>query len=1064
MSAATTSFYQTGGTLRPDAPSYVERQADRDLCEGLSGGEFCYVLTARQMGKSSLMARVAARLREQGTTVLSLDLSAIGQNLTPEQWYDGLLRLIAWQLDLDEELEAYWQANARLGPLQRWMGALREVVMLRCPGRVVIAVDEIDAVRSLPFSTDEFFAGIRECYNRRSEDPKFARLTFCLLGVASPADLIRDTRTTPFNIGRRIELTDFTEAEAAPLVAGLGRKQPLGRVLLARALYWTSGHPYLTQRLCQAVAEATALTGPEGVDRLCRELFLSSQARERDDNLLFVRDWLLRSEADLASLLELYRRVRRGRHVRADETNPLVSRLRLSGITRSLAGDLRPRNRIYERVFDSDWITAHMPDAELRRQRAAYRRGLVRATALLGAILVIVGGLALTALSQAHRAQERQHMLRRSLYGAQMFLAQQAWEAGDVNTAVELLDAQRPGHSQEDLRGFEWRHLWRLCRADARFTLRGHSDELEPVLFSPQGKLVASGSHDGTVRLWDPRTGRALAVLQEHHPIYALAWSPDGRTLSAGGKATTVTLWDVQARRKTTALHGATLGIDSLAFSPDGTKLVGGRGRILTFWDIASRQVIATLKGPYTGFRTAAFSPDGTILATGDRESGVRLWDVARRRQIATLRGHSANVTCVAFSPDGRTLASASDDDTLRLWDVPEHREEAILRGHRSVVYAVAFSPDGKALASGSDDLTIKLWDVATREERTTLRGHHGTVRSVAFSPDGKTLASGSRDSTVKLWDLAPNENAVLQGQKAGVWTVAFSPDGRTLASESWDDSVKLWDVASCRELDTLRLPCNGGRHGIAFSPDGGTLAIGCRDHAVRLWDVPTRRPSGILRGHAGEVVSVAFSPDGRTLASGGAGDLVKFWDVRRRQEVATLHVHQSGISNAVFSPDGRTLAIGSGDRSIQLWDLATRHEIAPFRGHQRGNNDLAFSPDGKILVTCSWDHSVKLWDVATRREVTSLKGITGIPNAVAFSPDGKTLATGSSDRVVKLWELAMKQQVAALTGHRAWVSSVVFSPDGSTLASGSADGTVRLWRAASFAETDAPVGASGRR
>src|SRR5438477_7824241 len=215
------SFYVTGGTLRLDAPSYVERQADRDLFDSLQDGEFCYVLTSRQMGKSSLMVRTANKLRSEGIHVIALDLSAIGQNLTPSQWYNGLLTSMGDQLGLEDELEEFWVANERLSPVQRWFASIRKIVLARRPGAVVIFLDEIDSVRSLPFSTDEFFAAIRECYNRRVEDPELTRLSFCLLGVATPSDLIRDTLTTPFNIGQRVELSDFTEEEAAPLAAGL---------------------------------------------------------------------------------------------------------------------------------------------------------------------------------------------------------------------------------------------------------------------------------------------------------------------------------------------------------------------------------------------------------------------------------------------------------------------------------------------------------------------------------------------------------------------------------------------------------------------------------------------------------------------------------------------------------------------------------------------------------------------------------------------------------------------------------------------------------------------------
>src|SRR5262249_26798418 len=214
-------FYVTGGTLRPDAPSYIERRADQELCAGLLRGEFCYVLTSRQMGKSSLMVRTVKRLREEGVAVAVLDLTAIGQNLTIEQWYDGLISRLGQQLNLEDQLLDFWEAHPEWGPLQRWTTALEQVVLTQLSSKVVIFVDEIDIVRSLPFATDEFFAAIRECYNRRWREPVFGRLAFGLLGVATPNDLIRDTRMTPFNIGRRIELNDFTTREASVLARGL---------------------------------------------------------------------------------------------------------------------------------------------------------------------------------------------------------------------------------------------------------------------------------------------------------------------------------------------------------------------------------------------------------------------------------------------------------------------------------------------------------------------------------------------------------------------------------------------------------------------------------------------------------------------------------------------------------------------------------------------------------------------------------------------------------------------------------------------------------------------------
>ncbi|CAD5932100.1 Vegetative incompatibility protein HET-E-1 [Planktothrix agardhii] len=284
-------------------------------------------------------------------------------------------------------------------------------------------------------------------------------------------------------------------------------------------------------------------------------------------------------------------------------------------------------------------------------------------------------------------------------------------------------------------------------------TLIGHSSSVYSVALSPDGRTLASGSQDETIKLWDVPSQREIATLTGHSSfVYSVAFSPDGQTLASGSFDKTIKLWDVQSQREIATLTGHSSPVTSVAFSPDGRTLASGSHDNIKLWDVQSQQQSATLTGHSHLVRSVAFSPDGRTLASGSFDKTIKLWDVQRQREIATLTGHSDNVRSVAFSPDGRTLASGSEDNTIKLWDVQSQGQIATLTGYSNWIYSVAFSRDGQMLASGSQDETIKLWDVPSQREIATLTGHSSFVYSVAFSPDGQTLASGSWDNTIKLW------------------------------------------------------------------------------------------------------------------------------------------------------------------------------------------------------------------------------------------------------------------------------------------------------------------------
>ncbi|MEM7114174.1 MAG: SUMF1/EgtB/PvdO family nonheme iron enzyme [Chloroflexota bacterium] len=357
------SFY-TDGTLRANAPSYVERPADTELYDAILANQFCYVLTPRQMGKSSLMVRTASRLGGAGVKTAIIDLTSTGTSGTIDQWYQGLLNDLDRELRLPLDVDAWWQEHSHLSQPQRFRDFLTdELLPAVAPNdgdRIVIFIDEIDSTLKLDFR-DDFFAMIRALYNNRTHNPALERLNFVLLGVASPADLIADRSRTPFNIGRRIDLREFRRRDALKLLVLLQNHLPQqGQVIFDHIFDWTNGHPYLTQKLCLAVTqEPDANWTMAKVDKLIHDTFFTAAA-QGESNIRFVSDQILMAP-NRAELLKLYRDVYRGKAVPDNVQSMTQTQLKLAGLVKAETGQLAVRNRIYEQVFDRDWLRENTP-------------------------------------------------------------------------------------------------------------------------------------------------------------------------------------------------------------------------------------------------------------------------------------------------------------------------------------------------------------------------------------------------------------------------------------------------------------------------------------------------------------------------------------------------------------------------------------------------------------------------------------------------------------------------------------------------------------------------------
>ena len=349
--------YIFSGSLPEEATSYVTREADTQLYEGLKKGKFCYVLNSRQTGKSSLRVRTMRRLREEGFACVAIDLSFGGiQSVTSEQWYVDLLDTFIDSLALNVDLEEWWFEHKLLSPLKRFRKFIEEVLLVEVSKNIVIFIDEIDSVLSLNFPTDDFFAFLRASYNQRIDNPEYKRVTFCLLGVASPSELIADKKRTPFNIGHRIELAGFTLAEAQPLAIGLTGKVTEPKQVLAEILHWTGGQPFLTQKLCHLVV-IHASNGKVNVKQLVTTQIIAHwEYQDEPEHLRTIRDRIIHRDEKLRGrILGLHQQLLEGKIIAIEASSEQIE-LRLSGLATSDKNQLRITNPIYKSIFNRDWV------------------------------------------------------------------------------------------------------------------------------------------------------------------------------------------------------------------------------------------------------------------------------------------------------------------------------------------------------------------------------------------------------------------------------------------------------------------------------------------------------------------------------------------------------------------------------------------------------------------------------------------------------------------------------------------------------------------------------------
>ena len=744
-----------------------------------------------------------------------------------------------------------------------------------------------------------------------------------------------------------------------------------------------------------------------------------------------------------------------------------------------------------QRYLADEPVLACPPSFGYRMQKFVRRnkRALATTGVLAFALLVATGAVVVSAFWAAEQAKARFKLeseakkeLEFNLYLRNIPLAQV--EASNLNwSGVENLLKDCPEH----LRGWEFNYLKRLPNAQLAHVTApvtgGISANLD-LAFSPDGQLVAGPGPNNSVTVWNLMNGDQSSLKGSSDPadrarVLCAAFHPtNGRLLVSASSDGTLRFWNPETGR---AVHDSVKRhegeIVGMTFNPTGQLLATiGADEKVKLWDVDKKESYFEFPTVYRDqarmLRRPAFSPDGRLFAYGEGNT-VKVWDVTTRQLVHSLEGHEDLVPSVAFSAQGDRLLSVSWDLTAKVWDLASGEVLFPIHGHGSAAWAVEFSPDGNLVAAAGSvaDPTIKIYNARTGELVHSLVGHATRVGCVAFHPDGKRLVSCSIDQTIRIWELDRGKEVLtLRGHAGLITRVLFDPKGWWLASSSDDGKLRVWD-GTPPDQAPRRACVNFDGHtrqvfSLKFRPDGQQLASASQDKTLRVWNVVTAQTVHLLEGHTDTVFAVAFGRDG-LLASGSYDRTMKVWDSRTGRLVQTLEGPETRARGLALSSDEKMIASTSITPPFQMWRWDVRKHASGPRLEQRSpplarHNGpafvLAFSPDNKLVASAGTDGMVLLWNAKTgEREITLLRTRSGDRSwSVAFHPlDRGRLAAGYSENRVMIWDFAdpasSKEPKAILpgqrnaadgtaygTGHTGDVYNVSYSSDGRWLASAS--------------------------
>ncbi len=603
----------------------------------------------------------------------------------------------------------------------------------------------------------------------------------------------------------------------------------------------------------------------------------------------------------------------------------------------------------------------------------------------------------------------------------------------------------------------------------------GHLEQVNSVSYSPDGKYLASGSSDKTVKIWDAVSGRCLKTFEGHSDwVNSVSYSPDGKYLASGSSDDTVKIWDVASGRCLNTLEGHSNNINSVSYSPDGKYLASGSGdKTVKIWEAASGRCLKTLAGHSEYVSSVSYSPDGKYLASGSGDKTVKIWEAASGRCLKTLEGHAEYVRSVSYSPDGKYLASGSGDKTVKIWEAASGRCLNTLAEHSDSVISVSYSPDGKHIASSLGKWT-KIWDVASGKSITVLISRDLESR-IYFAPNGAYLVTeGWYGENVKIFETASGSCVKSIEEENCIRSISFAPDGKRFAcafeqkwwqnTQAWYRTygmIKVWDTASGKQLHVF----DGEFQRVDLDD---TYIYGySADNTIEVWDISGGKHIKSF-DRQDQMRSVGYSPDGKYIVAANDGAVITIWDAKTLKTLRTLNGHSKWVSAIAFHPDGKRLASAAFDGTIKLWELASGRCIKTIKTEAKRITGIDYSPDGKYLIDASYDyHKVDYSDteqritvrdaesgIAVKSDVNEIDSYAIPNNSIRYSPDGQSFLMENSYRQLSVWKWKQTENgeyyIDKDVKIQGTAEHISFSQDGKYLASYDNDNTIKISEIAS--------------